>query len=119
MGTVTVVRAFSDATMLATFGVRYLPHYMVASTVAFVAVSALYGAAVRRVPAAVRDAVVVGALALLAAGAPWATRRGGPALFAVLSLLVAVSSLVNLVAWNAVASTVAGRAARAFLPRAG
>jgi hypothetical protein len=59
------------------------------------------------------------ALAAAAAAAPSLVARGGIWPFVVALAVTAISSVVNLALWNAVAASVAGRDARRWLPRAG
>ena len=119
MAAAVALRAYAEAAFLRSYGARWLPYLLVAQAVAFAAGTTIYDVAAAR--ARLRGvAVAIGAaLACAAAGAPTLVARGGGWPFAVALAVVAISSVVNLAVWNAVAASVAGRDARRWLPRAG
>jgi hypothetical protein len=119
MAAVVFLRAYADAAFLAAWGARGLPWLLAATTLGFVSATATYNALSRRVPGALLDGVL--GLVLLGAviAAPGVFATGRVALFAWAILLASLASLLSLAAWNAVAGTVRGRAARTALPRAG
>lgn len=113
------LRAFADASFLASYGPRELPLYLVCQAGAFALVTAAYDAATARATAPRVDRVLgLGLVALALAAAPLVA-RGQPWPFVIGLAVVALSSVVSLGLWNLVAASVAGRDARRMLPRAG
>ncbi|MBI4511592.1 MAG: cyclic nucleotide-binding domain-containing protein [Deltaproteobacteria bacterium] len=119
MANVVVMRTHADATFLSGPFAHYLAHYMIGSTAVFACASAAYGALSRRVPAAILDAAALILLAIVAASAEPVLRRHGAATLIVPLCTVALASVANLAAWNALTTSSEGRSMRKLLPFAG
>src|SRR5688500_17688146 len=119
MAAAVALRAYAEAAFLHSYGAKWLPYVLVAQAVAFAAGTTLYDTAQQRARLPGVDAMLGVALAVAAAAAPYLVARGGAWPFVVALGVVAISSVVNLAVWNAVAASVDGRDARRWLPRAG
>ncbi|MEK6609156.1 MAG: hypothetical protein AABZ30_15970, partial [Myxococcota bacterium] len=119
MAAAMTLRTYCDAAFLSAQGTARLPHFFVASSLATMALSALYGAAVRRVRAPALDATLALAAAAIAFWAPQVEHTSPAAIFPVTVALIALSTIATLGAWNAVSACVDSRRARRFLPLAG
>jgi len=114
-----VLKTFADAVFLAEYGVEYVPHLFVAQAAALITGSAAYGTLIRRGRTAIADLVVLLSLIGISFAAPALVERGGAWVFVVTLALVVLSALAAMAIWNAATAVVSGRAARAFIPRAG
>ncbi len=119
MAAAVVVRSYAEAAFLNHYGVKYLPHFLIASALAFGAAATAYDLMSRRISQQVLDGTLIVLEAAACVVAPVAFARGGGALFAAALALIGLSSVANLAAWNGVAATVMGRTARRSPPRAG
>jgi len=119
MAAAVALRAYAEAAFLHAYGARWLPYLLVGQAIAFAAGTTLYDVAAARVRLRGVDIGLALGLAGGAAAAPGLVARGGGWPFAVALAVVAISSVLNLAVWNAVAAAVAGRDARRWLPRAG
>ncbi len=119
MAAATALRAFAEAAFLSSYGAKWLPYLLVAQAGAFAAGTTLYDVAAARASLPRADAALGVTLAIAAGLAPALVEQGGKWPFVVALGVVAISSVVNLAVWNAVAASVAGRDARRWLPRAG
>lgn len=117
--TVFVAKTYADSLFLAEFGARYIPHFIVGQGLLLASVAAGYGRLLKRGKALTFDILILAAVVLITATAPLLTALGRPHLFAVSLMIIAGTALGQMVVWNAATSVVSGRAARAFLPRAG
>jgi len=114
-----VLKTFTDAVFLDAYGVEYVPHFFVAQAAALITTSAAYGALIRRRHTAIADVVVLLSLVGACLFAPALVARGGPWVFVVTLVLAVLPALAAMAIWNAATAVVSGRAARAFIPRAG
>jgi len=119
MAAAVALRAFAEAAFLVSYGAKWLPYLLVTQAAAFALGTTLYDAVAARASSPRADAALAVALAIAAGLAPTLVAQRGGWPFVVALGVVAISSVVNLAVWNAVASSVAGRDARRWLPRAG
>ncbi|MEM9491426.1 MAG: hypothetical protein AAGC55_19935, partial [Myxococcota bacterium] len=118
MAVVFILKTLADTMFLAEYGSAYVPHFFAAQSLTLAVTAAGYSRMIKTGPLLHLDLTIVVLLAATAMLAPLAIDLGGPAVFAVALLLVALSELAFMAVWNAATAVARGRAQRSFLPRA-